>query len=170
APAAVLLRDVHAEVAEPPGLGPQLVGLLPGLGLLHVVRRAVRGAQLRDGRAQRPPLLALDEAHSGSRLLCSMTARTAPDSTCRPAATFNSATVPADGAAMRCSIFIASRTTRVSPSATSAPSRVSTRTTVPGIGARREPGAIWALGSAKRGTTVSVTGPRRESTCTASPP
>src|SRR5690606_38948076 len=166
ATAAVLLGHVHAEVAEPPGLVPQLVGLAPGLGALHVVGRAVLGAQLGDGLAQRLPLLRLDEAHAG---FPSMTARTAPDSTCCPAVTFSVATVPEDGAAMRCSIFIASRTTRVCPSATSAPTSVSTRSTVPGMGARSDPGAIWLLGSVNRGTARNSTGPRRESTYTASP-
>ena len=66
AAAAVLLRHVHAEVAEPAGLGPQLVGLLAGPGLLQPVRVAVAGGQLRHRLAQQLLLGALGEVHQPS--------------------------------------------------------------------------------------------------------
>lgn len=54
-----------------------------------------------------------------------------------PAVTSSSVTVPACGAEMTCSIFIASTTSRLCPAATSSPTATFTTVTVPGIGAAR---------------------------------
>src|SRR5262249_33619805 len=52
APAAVLGRDVHAEVPELAGLGPQLGGVAAGARLLAVIPVAVLGAEVGDGGTQ----------------------------------------------------------------------------------------------------------------------
>ncbi len=55
-----------------------------------------------------------------------------------PGVTSSSVTVPACGAEMTCSIFIASTTSRLCPAATSSPTATFTTVTVPGMGAVRE--------------------------------
>lgn len=55
--------------------------------------------------------------------------------TVAPALTSSSVTVPACGAEMTCSIFIASTTSRLCPAATSSPTATFTTVTVPGMGA-----------------------------------
>ena len=139
AAAAVLLRHVHAEVAEPAGLGPQLVGLLAGPGLLQQVRVAVAPGQLR------PPTCAAAAARrsrrspSALRVSASTTASTSPASTCDPAATRSSVTTPAAGASTGCSIFIASSASSGWPASTRSPLATRTASTCPGIGAGSEP-------------------------------
>ena len=54
-----------------------------------------------------------------------------------PGVTSSSVTVPACGAEMTCSIFIASTTSRLWPAATWSPAATLTTVTVPGMGAVR---------------------------------
>src|SRR5262249_8825452 len=103
APAAELLGHVHAEVAELACLGPQLVGVLAGLGTLEVVLVPVLGAEVGDRLAQGDPLLALHETHDGSSSGVT-TASTAPTSTWSPVATGSSDSTPVTGATILCSI------------------------------------------------------------------
>ena len=59
---------------------------------------------------------------------------------------------------------IASNQTRGCPAATASPSAAPSRITAPGIGASNEPFSTTDPGSGKRGTAVSATEPRAEST------
>ena len=92
------------------------------------------------------------------------TASTSPAATWVPGFTSISVTTPACGALTVCCIFIASSTSTGWPAATSAPTSTATLTTVPGIGASSEPVATASAGSVNRGTRVSRTCPRGEST------
>ena len=65
------------------------------------------------------------------------TASTWSMATVVPGVTSSSVTVPACGAEMTCSIFIASTTSRLCPAVTSSPTATLTTVTVPGIGAAR---------------------------------
>ncbi|KIX79334.1 hypothetical protein SF12_05325, partial [Streptomyces sp. MBRL 601] len=100
------------------------------------------------------------------------TARTWSMATVVPGETSSSVTVPACGAQMRCSIFIASTTSRPCPSSTSSPTATLTSVTVPGIGAVSAfaPAARSAPASASATGSTSVTcqaSPSRASHCPA---
>src|SRR6185312_14005849 len=149
APAAVLLRQADAEVAEPPGLEPQLVAAPAGAGALLHVPGAVAPTERADRRAQGEALLGVERECRG-RGRCggghgwgslSRTARTAPTATCSPGRTGSLASTPSAGATTTCSIFIASSHSNGCPAVTASPSATATRTTVPGIGATSEPGS-----------------------------
>ncbi len=104
---AVLLRQVHADEAELGGLLPQLRESAAVTRLPHEELVAVLAGEVGHRRPQRLLLVGLGEVHSGSSSGLT-TASTLPTSTCWPAATGSSATIPAAGAEMTCSIFIAS--------------------------------------------------------------
>src|SRR6478752_4095348 len=147
--------------------------MLAGARLFQVVVLAVAGGHGRDGLAQCPAFLVLDETGVGhgspSAVRSSTRASTAPTSTCCPAVTLSSASTPSAGAVMVCSIFMASSQISGRPARTVSPSCAPTRITRPGMGATSDPFATAEPGSTNRGITVNPTPPAGESTNTASP-
>jgi hypothetical protein len=77
--------------------------------------------------------------HEDDFLAAPIVTSAAPAATTSPVATCRALTVPATGASMRCSIFIASSTTSRSCSATVLPACTATLTILPGIGALTSP-------------------------------
>src|SRR6266542_3471397 len=161
---AVFGRHAHPEVAELARFGPQLVGVLAGFRLAHVVLVAVALAERGHRLAEQQVFGSGIEVHANANQSGVRTASRVPASTCEPACTRRSLTVPAAGACTACSSFIASTVNSRSPAATRCPGTTMTRPIEPGSGATSEPSGCSAAGSGNRGSSVSATEPSGPST------
>src|SRR6266545_788880 len=162
---AVFGRHAHPEVAELARFGPQLVGVLAGFRLAHVVLVAVALAERGHRLAEQQVFGSGIEVHANANQSGVRTASRVPASTCEPACTRRSLTVPAAGACTACSSFIASTVNSRSPAATRCPG--TTRT--PAMSSTTLSGAVLTMdtGGCSSAPEASRAAPRTDQVASA---